>query len=158
MSLRLSGSFGSFNCIDQQHRDGHWPHATRHGGDITGDFLGIGKIDIAAQFAVIVTIHTDIDDNRTWFDHVGSDDVAFAGSYHQDIGLAGMVAEIAGLGVTDSDSGACLQEQHRLRFANNIGRTDDDGVGATHRIGDLFQHFHHAIGGARAEQRLSGHQ
>jgi hypothetical protein len=54
--------------------------------------------------------------------------------------------------------GTGLQEQHRLRLADDVAASDDHRMRAGQRHTGVFEQLHHAIGGARHEARLAGHQ
>ena len=63
MFISLSGALGGFHGIHQQHRNGHRTHAAWYGRDVRRDFAYAGRVDIAAQFAVVVAVHAHVDDD-----------------------------------------------------------------------------------------------
>ena len=53
-----------------------------------------GEVDVAAQLAVVVAVHADVDDHRAGLDHVGREHVAPADRGHDHVGLPREGAEV----------------------------------------------------------------
>ncbi|KAF1858236.1 hypothetical protein Lal_00014736 [Lupinus albus] len=158
-ALRAFGdAFGRLQRILQQHRDGHRPHATRHRRDVAGDFLDAVEVDVAAQLALVVAVDAHVDDDGARLDHVAGQRVAAADGGHDDVRLAGVVAQVRRTAMADGDGGVLLQEQQRHRLADRVAAADDDGVLAAQVDAGRLDQLHAAVRRARAEAFQAGHQ
>src|SRR5690606_25705800 len=95
-----------FQGVDQQHGDGHGADAAGHGRNRTGHFTRAFEVDVADQAAVGEAVNTHVDHDSAGLDHVSRDHAGFAGGYYENIGAAGLGAEIACFGIADGDSRA----------------------------------------------------
>ena len=59
-----------FGGVSHQQCDSHRAHAARHGRYCAGYFADAFKIDIAAELAVFVPVHADINDRRAGLHHI----------------------------------------------------------------------------------------
>jgi hypothetical protein len=75
----------------QQHRNGHRANSTgnwRDGGSHLANRL---EIHIANKLTVGQAIHTDIDHNSPWFDHVGFQELCLADGDYCNVSLPGQL-------------------------------------------------------------------
>src|SRR5699024_575242 len=103
--LAGAGAVG-FEGVFEQHGDGHGADAARHGGDPACALAGRLEVHVAAQFAVVGTVHADVDDGGARLDPVSRDNAVLAHGHNHDIGHGDIVAQIRGEFVTDCDGGA----------------------------------------------------
>ena len=61
-----------FGGVSHQHRYRHRSYPAGYGRYRAGDFTDALKIHIAAELAVFVPVHTDIDDRRAGLHHIRS--------------------------------------------------------------------------------------
>src|SRR6185369_7685419 len=128
--LRRSALRG-FERIDQQHRTGHRTDTTGHGGDPARHFADVGEVDVAAELALVVAVHADVDHHGAAFDHVGGDHVALAHGRHDHVGLQGVGLQVLGGAVANRHRGVLLQQHQGHRLAHDVAAADNHGVLAT---------------------------
>ena len=86
------------------------------------------KVHIAAELAVFVAVHADVDDDGAGLDHAGGEHLALAGGGHDHIGLAGEGGQAGRAAVADGDGGVGRQQHHGHGLAHDVAAADDDGV------------------------------
>jgi hypothetical protein len=114
------------------------------------------EIDVAAQLAFVVAVHADVDHDRARLDHVGGHVLRRPTADHDDVGLAGVVAQVRGRAMAYGHGGVGLQEQQRHRLADRVRAADHDRVLAAQIDAGGLDQLHAAVGRAGAEARQAG--
>ena len=129
-----------------QRRDGHRTDAAGYRRDIGALLTDILEIHIAAQLAVFISVHTDVDNNRAVLDHIGGDKFRNTDRGYQNIRPAAYLRKIFGTAVTDGHRTVFVQQKHTHRLADYIASSDYDTFLALDRDVIGMQHLHHAGG------------
>ena len=79
-----------------EHRNCHRSNTTRNRCNIRSDLLCLFETDIPAQLIFFISVNSDIDDNRSFFDIIGTDITWFSNSHNQNIRLFADFFEIFG--------------------------------------------------------------
>ena len=147
-SVRLDG-------VLQKHGDRHGPDAARDGRDVGALGCDLGVVHVAAEFAVFVAVHADVDDDGAFLDHVGFQELGFAYRHAHDVCAGSHFPEIAGAAVAYGDGGVAVEQELREGFAHEIGSADDDGALPFYGDVVVIQQLDDAVGGAGYELGLT---
>ena len=111
-----------------QHCDGHGANTAGYRGYSRAKGLNVLIVNVAAKLAVFVTVHTDVDNNGTLFNHIGGDKFCTSDGGNKYVSLTAELFKILRFGVADGHGGVSVKHQHCHRLADDIASTDDNTV------------------------------
>jgi len=93
-----------------------------------GFALGVAFEEAVEVLAVVDAVDANVDQGGAGLDHIGRYEAGAADGGDQDVGLAGDLAEVAGLGVADGDGGVVVQQKHGGGLAYDVAAADYHSV------------------------------
>ena len=73
--------------VFHKHRNCHRAYTAGDGSDVACFWLNCGKINVAAKFSVFISIDTNVDNNSTFFYHIGGYKTRFTHGGNENICL-----------------------------------------------------------------------
>ncbi|GFZ51903.1 hypothetical protein JCM24511_09672 [Saitozyma sp. JCM 24511] len=153
-------SLGGFKRVVHEHGDGHGANTSGNGGDVAGDLAGGLVVHITdetlARFlrGVRDVVSADVDDDGARLEPLAPDKLGLANSGDDDVGGLDNILEVLGSGMALGHSGILLPQQGADGRADNVGATENDGVGPGKVKSGRLNELDHAGGGAGGEVRL----
>jgi hypothetical protein len=83
-----------------------------------------GKINVPNQLA-IERVHSSIQHNRAWLDHISGETVMASDAGKEQISLSGNISKIRCSGVAECHGGVLPKEKQRSRFASGCASSYD---------------------------------
>ena len=142
------GGVGGAEGVVHEHGDGHGADAAGDGGDGSSARLSAGEIDVAAEFVVIATIYTDVDDYCALFKPFALDGAAAADGGDDDVGGSAELGEVGAARVGDGGGAVGVEQELGYGFADDVGSADDEGGFALELDASALQQDHAAERGA----------
>ena len=119
------GGVGGAEGVVHEHGDGHGADATGDGGDGGGAGLGAGEVDVAAEFVIIATIDTDVDDHSALLEPFAFDGAASANGSDDDVGGSAELGEVGAARVGDGGGAVGVEQELGYGFADDVGSADN---------------------------------
>ena len=145
------------DSVFHKHRDGHRADAAGNGSDRAGNARGGFKVHISAELAFLVSVHTDVDNDRAFFYHIACDEFCLADRGNQNVRPACDLREIFRFGVADGDRSVSVEKEHCLRLSDYVASADDDALLALGADAGLLYKLHHAGRSAGKEVKIPDH-
>jgi len=113
-----------YNCclksILHQHCNCHGPNAAGNRCDCTCNLTYLVVLDVSAELAVFVAVHTYVDYDCTLFNHICSNEFSLTDCRNENICTATNFFKILCTAVTDCDSSVFVKKKHCLRFTHDV--------------------------------------
>ena len=138
--------FSSCEGVLHKHCDSHRTYAAGYGSDEGSLLLSGLELNVAAELAVVKTIHANVDNYSAFLDHVACNEVSASDSNYENISAEAYLLEVLGLGVADSYCAVLLEKQHSLRLANDIASADNYALLACDICACALDKAHNACG------------
>lgn len=110
----------SFNGVFHKHCNGHWTNPSGNGCDCRSNRLNTFIIHVAAELTVFVAVHTNVDYDCTFFNHIRSYKFCFAYSGNNDVCPLCNFLKVLCAAVTYCNSCILMKKKHCLGFTYNI--------------------------------------
>src|ERR1035437_7439273 len=97
-----------------------------------GAYNIFGRLEVHVAYQLLATptirhhVDADVHDDHARGEHVAGDEARLASRDDQDLGVAGMVAQVSSLGVEHRDRSVLTHEQQRRGLAHDIRPADND--------------------------------
>ena len=130
MQVRSCSKFleETLDGVGHQAADCHRAHSA---GDRSDDgSLGLHgcEIDVSAEFAVLVKVHSDIDYRSSFLDHIPGHELRLPDGGHEDVSLPCDFRQILGAGMADRHGCIPVEKQLGYRKADNLATAKDHSL------------------------------
>ena len=150
-------NFCSHKSIFHKHSNSHRTYATRNRCYIRSLWLYAIEIYISAKFAIFISVHTNINDNSTLFDHIACNKLRLTDSRNKNISISCNFSKILCTAVCNCYSAVFMEQKHSHRLTNNITSADYNTILAGNFYIFRMNKLHNASRCARQELIIAYH-